>query len=207
MNSALLIKIAVFGLLAIVIAFQIVARLFLRGVGKAALAKQADHITMTPAPEMDWANRPAVAGLLTPLLGCGFSKAGSFTIPEMKNMPVHFLANEREGVSTAVYEYPGIGDKLDLFTRFTDGGSFTATHTTQGAGLNPRPGHDTLRLPGADALMLLDRLLRERPQKDFERISPAALPARFAEAYADSLAWRKAQGISAMEVARTAKRR
>ena len=207
MDNAGLIKIAVIGLIVIAIAFQVFARLFLRGVGKAALERQADRITMTPAPALDWSGKPAVAAMLAPLMERGFLKAGSFTIPEMKNMPVHFLANERDGVSAALYEYPAIGLKLDLFTRFTDGGSFTATHTTQGAGLNPRPGHDTLRLPGADALMLLDRLLQERPQKEFERISPAALPTRFAEAYADALAWRKSQGISAAEVAKTAKRR
>lgn len=207
MDNALLLKIAVIGLLVIAVLFQIFARLFLRGIGKAALAGQADQITLAPAPGQDWAAKPAVAALLTPLLSRGFSKAGSFTIPEMKNMAVHFLTNERDGVSAALYEYPAIGNKLDLFTRFTDGGSFTATATTRGAGLNPRPGHDTIRQPGADALTLLGRLLRERPQKDFERLASAALPARFAEAFAESMAWRKAQGISAKEVAKTAARR
>src|SRR6185369_9092812 len=123
-------KIAVYGLIAIAIAFQIVVRLFLRRVGKAALDRQADRITLAPAPVLDWANRPAAA-LLTPLLGRGFVKAGSFTIPEMKNMPVHFLVNERDGVSAALYEHPAVGNKLDLFTRYLDGGSFTATHTMQ----------------------------------------------------------------------------
>ena len=71
-------------------------------------------------------------------------------------------------------------------------------------GLKPRPGHPVVHFPGLGLGELYARFIGERPGGALEHIRSEDLARYFERSYAESLAWRKQEGISAREVARVA---
>ena len=71
-----------------------------------------------------------------------------------------------------------------------------------GGGLEQRPGHPTVRAPGLDPVAAHARFLQERTACPMKSFTAPEVPTMFADAYAESIAWRKQQGISAAEVSR-----
>ena len=175
-------------------------------VGKQALAKQSDRIHLVERGPQAW-KRPDEAGALTlPLLENGFSEVGTFAIQELPGILVRLLTDEHNGLLGIVYEHPRTPHWAELVTRYTDG--TVATFTTLGpTGLSPRPGHRTVYAPGFDSGALLHRTLAERPNRAIAPVSPATAVQQFENAYAEHMAWRKQQGISAEEVVQVASRK
>lgn len=103
----------------------------LEALGRKAMRGQPDFIT--PAPGGPPA-RPEARSALESLERRGFRSAGSFVIPEMQNLPVHFLAKEDESSIAVVYEHPKAGVWCDLVSRYVDGSSITVTNAKRGAG-------------------------------------------------------------------------
>lgn len=169
-----------------------------RAIGKAALASQPD--TITPMESTEGPAHADARGAVESLVRRGFEMVGSYVIPEMAALPVHFLARREECVIAVVYEHPKVGVWTDLATRYLDGTTFTITNTRMGSGLEARPGHETLRVPGLTTAALHIRLLRDRPKKTPVEVRGADIPRVFADAYAEETAWRKGKGISSGEV-------
>ena len=57
-----------------------------------------------------------------------------------------------------------------------------------------------MRAAGLDPAAAHARFLRERTAGAMKCFTPAEVPRVFADAYAESIAWRKRRGISAVEV-------
>lgn len=169
-----------------------------KAVGKAALAQQPDTITMEPRTGPP--SRPEARSAIESLQRRGFAPAGSFTIPEMQNLPVHFLWKQDEHAIAVVYEHPQAGVWCDITCRYNDGRSFTITNAKMGGGLEPRPGHTTVRVPGLTPAALHLRFSRERTAGTPVNVDPARIADIFADAYAEETAWRKHKGISRAEV-------
>ncbi|MGH7502508.1 MAG: hypothetical protein ACREL7_12215 [Longimicrobiales bacterium] len=177
---------------------QLIAAVGGKAIGKAALASQPDVIT--PMESTDGPREAEAKAAVESLTRRGFAFVGSYVIPEMSGLPVHFLTRVEECVVAVVYEHPKAGVWCDLATRYLDGTSFTITNARMGGGLDARPGHETLRVPGLTTAALHIRLLRDRPKTTPVGIAPADVARVFADAYASEMAWRKGKGIKKQEV-------
>lgn len=185
---------------------MLIAALAGKQVGAAALAKQPDAIHLEKKTSSVWKNAAGAAALAKPLLARGFEDAGTCTVREMPGLTVQLLAHAGDNFYAAVYEHPQVGQWLDVFSRFQDGGSFTVT-TAKPTGMNPRPGHDTVHMAGATPEQVLNRAMTERPRKWFDATSVERAIPVFEKAYADSMAYRKSVGVSRKEVMNVAMKR
>lgn len=168
-------------------------------VGLKAIAAQPDYITLLPRQEPPGTK---AAGILQAMAELGFAPAGSFSVTEMGAMPIDFMVKPAESAVLAVYEHPQAGVWLDLFTRYQDGTSFTFATNTMGSGLEQRPGHPCVRVAALAPAAAYARFVREPPAQAARPFAAAEVPAMFADSYAESIAWRKKQGISGKEVER-----
>lgn len=199
-------------LLAVVVLWQIVKRLLVRGlagvfaqaVGKVALAQQPDRIQLLKASAEAFRDGAAVKNLAAPLLERGFADAGSYHVKEMPGVLVALLAKPDECFYAAIYEHPQAGHWIDLVTRYPNGDSATFS-TVKPTGLSPRPGHAMVNAPEARPLALYMRARSERPRGTMKTVAVESAVLDFETAYAEEMAWRKQKGVSACEVAAVAK--
>jgi len=177
---------------------QVVIAVAGKAIGKAALDKQPDFLTLEPSAEGP--SRPESRSAVESLQRRGFVQAGGYTIPEMGSLPVHFLLKVDESAIAVVYEHPKAGVWCDVACRYPDGTSFTITNAKMGGGLEARPGHATVRVPGLTPAALHLRFTRERPAGEPNPVRPDTVAQSFADAYAEAMAWRKDKGVSTQEV-------
>jgi hypothetical protein len=200
-------------LVALAIGFRVLMRLLvflmrrgfcragLKWVGQQAMAKQPDQIHLIPRPGHAWTNGAAMETLAAPLPSLGFEDAGVYSIAEMEGTYLRLLAQSEQRVAACLYEHPKIGNWIDFVSHDRDGTGVTYT-TSRPTGLEPRPGCTTVNAPDSSAEALYQRMLRERPAREWVEMTPANVVERFQDAYARSTAWRKNRGVSAEEVAR-----
>lgn len=183
----------------------LVATLFGKAVGKAALARQPDQIHLAHTEPSRWGNG-IPDGVAAQMMHRGFEDAGSFTIPEMPGVVVRLLAHPGESLYGAIYVHPRTGVWFDYLTRYKDGTQATFT-TCAPSSLDPRPGFVMEHAPGSSPIGLLDRTLAERPRAPFKPTAAKTAVRDFEQAYAEHVAWLKGRGISRAEVVRVASRK
>jgi hypothetical protein len=196
----------IYGLAAIAIGFLILrlfATTFFRKVGKTALAKQSDEIHLQRVENHAWRNADTIAALEAPLAVKGFTVTGTYKIPEMPPLAIRLFAKTAEASYACIYEHEKAGTWVETFSRYQDGTGITYT-IMPARGLKPRPGHPVVHFPGLGSGELYARFIRERPGGALEHIRSEDLARYFERSYAESMAWRKQEGISAQEVARVA---
>lgn len=181
---------------------QLIVAVAGKAIGKAALAGQPDFISLAPgsAPTL-----PQARSAVETLGQRGYEPAGSFTIPEMAGLPVHFLVRDAESAIAVVYEHPKAGVWTDIVCRYQDGRRFTINNARMGGGLDPQPGHVTVRKPGLSTAALCLAFQRERPAGVLLPVKAPDVPQIFEQAYADEMAWRKNRGVSKKEVQNVAR--
>jgi hypothetical protein len=184
----------------------VIAGLFGKQIGAAALAKQPDAIHLEKRDPTAWRNAGAVRAIVGPLTARGFVDVGVHAVREMPGLLIQMLASPKDGFYAAVYEHPQAGVWFDLFSRFQDGTSITFT-TARPTGLDPRPGHPSVNLTGVGPTQVLDKALTDRPRQWLQAVSPDQAVSTFEKAYAESAAYRKQAGISTREVVKTATRK
>jgi hypothetical protein len=177
---------------------QIIVAVAGKAIGKVAMAQQPDTLSLRPL--QGGPTKPEARAALDSFQRRGFQSAGSFTINEMKNMPIHFLTKPDESAIAVVYEHPQAGVWSDIVCRFQDGRSFTITNARMGGGLERQPGHESVRAPGLTPAALHLRFQRERGAGSLVTVAPADIPRFFTDAYEQETAWRKAKGLSHAEV-------
>lgn len=175
----------------------------LEDVGAQAMAKVPDRIVLVHQNLHSWNPGPEVARLADPLFSKGFQEGGLFSIREMPGVTVRFLVKPTECVVAAITMHPRTATWLDLMTYYQNGNSATYSTNTP-RGLDQRPGHPTVYLPGATAIALYAKLLTERPKGVFRPVMTEDTAALFERAYAEAISWRKNKGISATEVVKVA---
>ena len=176
-----------------------------RAVGRAALAKQPDRIHLVEAAPLTWKDPAGADRLTEPLSLLGYEKAGMYSVAEMPGVVVRLLVHLRERVMGVVYEHPAVGQWVELITLYGGGTSCSVTSSADN-GLAPRPGHPVTHLPGTDPAALHARLLAIRPPAGTLSIEAARAAEVFCDGFAESMAWRKAHGISRGEVVKVAVR-
>ena len=172
-------------------------------IGRTALAQQPDTIHLAPLPPDAWRDAATVECTTALLVARGFTPAGDHAIPELPGVHVRLLAHEPAAFLAAIYEHPIAGQWFDLVHRGEDGSSATWT-TAPPTGLDDRPGHPTTRVPGAHPGELFDRARREAGHAPARPAEVRWAGRDFEEAYAESIAWRKARGVSRREVVQAA---
>jgi hypothetical protein len=196
------------------LALRVFALLFVRAavvkaaedVGRQAVDKQPDRIHLVKRGPQAWTQPDAAGALAVPLLENGFSDVGSFAIEEMPGVLVRLMTDERNGLLGIVYEHSRAPHWVELVTRYANGNVATFT-TLRPTGLAPCPGFTTTYAPGLDAGALLHRTLQERSKGALASVTPANAVKLFEDGYAQQIAWRKKNGVSAKEVVRVATRK
>jgi hypothetical protein len=184
---------------------SLLALLFGKSIGKAALARQPDQIHLTPAGEGRFGNG-IPDGIAAQMVHRGFEDVGNFTIPEMEGIVARLLAHPGESLYACIYVHPRTGVWFDYVSRYKDGTAATFT-TCAPSGMQPRPGFAMEHAMGASPLGLLDRTLAERPRGALKPASAQNAVRDFEQAYAEHIAWLKGRGISRREVVRVATRK
>jgi hypothetical protein len=184
----------------------LLAAVFGKSIGRAALAKQPDTIRLEPIEPTRFRYAARVQSLAGEFERAGFESAGAFTIPEMPGVCVHLLAHRADSMAGAIYDHPVAGVFYDVASRYVDGGACTYT-TARATGLEPRPNTQIVNAPGAEPLALIERARRERPQHGLKSCAPSSVAAEFTDAYAEHIAWLKQRGVSTREVVDVATRK
>lgn len=177
-----------------------------KSVAKKALASIPDTIHLAPAAADSWQDPIRARRLASELAKRGFEDAGTFNAPELKGVTLELMLQPVEAIIGVVYEHPVAGQWVELVTHYADGTSYHVTSNRE-TGLDPRPGHKSVHLPGGAPDILHKRLISGRPEAEAERFDAHELAQVFEQMYAESVAWRKAQGISRKEVVKVATRR
>ena len=172
----------------------------LKAVAQRAGQKQPDEIHLIPAADHQWTNPVAIEGYAAGFRSVGFTDTGTYTIDVLPAV-VHFLLKESERMYAVIYEHPKAGAWINIVVLFEDGTSMTFT-STQDRGLETRPGHPTIHVPGATAQQLYSTALAHCPAGARKPLMPESIVQQFEKAWADGIQWRKSRdGISATEVA------
>jgi len=172
-------------------------------IGAAALAKQPDAIHLEPASPGAWRDAENARRVASALSGLGFETAGAYVVPELPGVTVELLAHPGESMYAAVYEHLQAGSWFEIFLRCQDGATVTFT-TLKPTGLDDRPEHPIVRLVGADPASLFEKAQERKPRKPLRPARAADAVATFEQGYAESMTWRKEQGISTGEVVKVA---
>ena len=167
-------------------------------LGRNALGPQADRIHLDRT-EPHWRDEVWREQVLREFEALGFVDAGCFTIREMSGLNVLIMVHAEQGFSCFAYEHPQAGRWFEAVCRYEDGTS-ACYGTSLPTGLEPRPGHIVERMPGAGPSAVWQRAQRDRPRKPMLARSVEYARSDFEQAYAESLAWRKQQGLTRREV-------
>jgi hypothetical protein len=182
---------------------QLIVAVAGKAIGKAALASQPDTVTLVPFDGP--AALPQARSAIETLTQRGFTRAGSYSINEMRGLPVHFLVMARESAIAVVYEHSQAGVWTDIVCRYQDGRRFTINNARVGGGLEQPPEHISIRKPGLTTAALHLAFQRQRPQGPTLPVVAADVDQVFADAYAEEMAWRKNRGVSKEEVGSVAR--
>jgi len=184
----------------------VLAAVFGRQIGAAALAKQPDTISLQRTNASTLRNAARVQSVAAEFQRRGFDDAGVYSITEMPGVYVQLLAHRADSMYGAIYDHPVAGVFYDVVSRFVDGGA--STHTTARAtGLKQRPNTRMTNLPGTEPGALIEAARRERRQSGLKSCSAGTAVIDFQTAYAEYIAWMKQRGITTGEVVDVAKRK
>jgi hypothetical protein len=174
-------------------------------IGRTALAKQPDAITLTPAGGPAWSSREEWSATLEALRRQGFDAGATWAVAEMPGVFVHLMAQPRQEVLAALHEHPVGGRWVTFVCRYRDGHktSFTNMRPT---GLKPRAGDTVIHQPGAGAEALYARVLAERPEAPRLPVSASGVAEMYVQGYAEEIAWRRQAGVTRAEVVKVALR-
>ncbi|OGR42681.1 MAG: hypothetical protein A2X35_01650 [Elusimicrobia bacterium GWA2_61_42] len=158
-----------------------------------ALQAQPDSVHLQPLAGRPWKDAARVGELRGSLEELGFSGAGTYGVDVMPGAALMFMVNEGAGAAACIMEHPAAGVWLDIYSSLP-GGRDVVVSSGKDPGLPARlrrPGVTMEYRAGADAAALYDRLIALRgPEKPLP-LAAAGLAARFEEAWALDMDWRK----------------
>lgn len=174
-----------------------------RSIGDRALAKQPDRIHLVLAGDGAWTRPETVEPHAQALLQAGFRDAGTHTVDEMPGLVLRLLVEPAEAWMGVIYEHPQAGQWVEIAQQIEGGGGHTVS-SLEDPGLDPRPGYTIEHLVRAPVGALIARMKAHTPSGTPLWMSTDQAAARFEQAYAEAIAWRKAHGVSRREVVKVA---
>ncbi len=182
----------------------VLAALFGRSIGQAALARQPDTIHLKPTETASQKHGGRLKSVVAEYLQRGFEDAGLYAIPEMPGVYVQLLAHRGESMYAAIYDHPVAGVFYDVVSRYIDGSVWTFT-TARATGLKQRPNTQMVNLPGSEPTALIEAARRQRPHAGLKSCSTSTAVSDFETAYAEYMAWMKQRGLTTGEVVNVAR--
>jgi hypothetical protein len=181
-----------------------VARQALSEVGKRALNRVPEQISLIKTNAPQWKHAADVNQQSTPLINVGFTDLGAYTVDKMPGVHIRVLFHPETYVAAHIFDHPRVGSWIEFVTRYTDGGSHTLT-TLPPTGLD----HPVwVRMLRADKSMPTDQLYRQfLTQREWHNIKPLTagdVVHEFEDGYLRLMIWRQNSGISPEEVAHVA---
>jgi len=179
-----------------------VVRNALSAVGRRALERTPDRITLMRVDSPAWTHGPLVEQQAAPLLDAGFRDLGVFAVDKMPDVLIRMMHHPDTFIAAHIYDHTRRGSWIEFSSRYTDGSSHTLT-TMPHTGLD-RP--DWVRTIHADKGTPTDQLYHQfKTQRDGHNIKPVAadevIP-EFEDGYMRHMIWRQNGGITPEEVAR-----
>ncbi|MFO0727879.1 MAG: hypothetical protein U1E65_29135 [Myxococcota bacterium] len=178
----------------------------LKKLGSDGVAKTADTIRFVPRATPSWRDPSRVSALESSFRAEGFATVGVFDVPELPGLMLQGWVRPEEQLAGTIYDHPKAGIWFDIFTHYQDEQSLTGTNK-DATGLDERPGHPVVRSVGGSLADVLGVFRAAVLPKERWVIDASNFEARFVQAYAHGVAWRKYRGVSAAEVRALAEKR
>ena len=179
-------------------------RLALEEVGKRALTKLPEYVSLAFVEAPDWTNAELVRQQAEPLLACAFQDAGVYSVDKMPGVLIRMMCQPQSGVAAHIYDHPRSGSWIEMVTRYEDG----STHAVSTLAPNGMKHPDWYRKIQADKSIpsnkIYERFLPQRKQPGIRLVAASDLSREFEEAYHKLALWRQETGLSPQEVARVA---
>lgn len=179
-------------------------RLALEEVGKRALTKLPEYVSLARVESPDWTNAELVRQQAEPLLACAFQDAGVYTVDKMPGVLIRMMCQPQSGVAAHIYDHPRLGSWIEMVTRYDDG----STHAVSTLAPNGMKHPEWYRKIQADKTiptnMIYERFLPQRQQHAVRLVPATDVAQEFENAYHKLALWRQEAGISPQEVARVA---
>ncbi len=173
-------------------------------VGKRALTKLPEYVTLSRVDFPDWTNPELVRQQAEPLLACAFQDAGVYKVDKMPGVLIRMMCQPQTGVAAHIYDHPRSGSWIEMVTRYDDG----STHAVSTLPPNGMKHPEWFRKIQADKTIptnkIYERFLPQRQQQGIKLVITDALVREFEEDYHKLALWRLEAGISPQEVARVA---
>jgi hypothetical protein len=179
-------------------------RAALSEVGKRALARVPQRVSLAKTEFPKWTNESAVEQQAAPLRKEGFTDLGVYTVSTIPGVMIRMMAQPQTYVAAHIYDHPKSGSWTEFVTRYNDGSSHSLS-TLPPTGMD-RP--DWFRKIQADKNTPTDQLYRQfltqRERHGIKPVAPEDTIRRFEENYAKLAEWRQQRGITPQEVANVA---
>ena len=116
----------------------------LSDVGKQALARQPDTISLSRTSDPQWKDAAAIDAVARPLLDLGFYDCGAYKANQMAGVLMRILMKEDSSTAAFLYEHPQAGCWTELSVRYEDG-STNALSTLPPTGIQSPEWFKTIR--------------------------------------------------------------
>jgi hypothetical protein len=178
-----------------------IGRIFAGAVGKHALEKVPDQITISRVATPQWKDAIAIQNQAAPLVRSGFNDLGTYSVDKMPGVLMRILFQPQSYVSAQLFEHPKAGNWIELATRYSDGSSDFLT-TLPDQGITPPPFVRTVRADRSTSSdSLYQQHLRQRKPTEIKPVNPNDVVHEFEEAYLRYMVWKNNKGMRPEEVA------
>ena len=151
-----------------------------------------DRVRLEPTWLRHFAHPAEVRAASAPLTAQGFGRGGSYAVAGRPGLHVRLMVHRGESLMAAIHDHDAAGVWVEITSRFLEGGQITHT-TLDGQGLEPRPGHIVIRMPGASTEELLQRAREDRSSQHLHRVRARDASARYEQTYETWIAWQKSR--------------
>lgn len=173
-------------------------------VGKRAVTKLPEYISLSRVSAPEWTNQELVRQQAEPLLQCGFQDAGIYSVDKMPGVLIRMMCQPQAGVAAHIYDHPRSGSWIEMVTRYHDG----STHAVSTLAPNGMKQPEWFRKIQADKGMptnkIYERFLPMRQQQGIKYITTGDVVRELEDVYHRLALWRQEAGISPQEVAHVA---
>jgi len=180
------------------------AREALSAVGRRALARVPEQITLARLDSPQGRNQAAVEQQAAPLLRAGFTDLGTYGVDKMSDVFIRMLFHPQTYVAAHIYDHPRVGSWIEFASRYTDGSSHTLT-TLPPTGLDHPAWVRTIRAEKSTSTdQLYQQFLTQREWHNIKPVAAGEAVHEFEDGYLRLMIWRQNTGITPEEVAKVA---
>jgi len=206
-------------LLALIIAFaavfflkRVAAQLLLRKVGRAALtevgkramARVPQQVSLVKTESPVWNDGAGVEQQAAPLRNEGFKDLGAYSVSTMPGVFLRMLAHPQTYVAAHICDHPKAGVWTEFVTRYTDGSTHSMTNLAPTGMDHPNWFRKIQAERGTPTNQLYREFLTRREWHGIKPVAPEDSIREFEENYAKLSAWRQDRGVTPEEVAHVA---